>query len=279
MGEATPPSLVARRVRRVTRPGAEGAPAPAVPVPPPAPPGGDAEISPEEGELELTGETLGVAAGPSLAEELAWGAGAGHLDVVEVLASALGVPLSALAAMSREEATCALRRLEALTRRVQRLEAEVSVDDLTRALRRRAGMVVLRREIQRARRSGDPLTVAFIDVDGLKAVNDSEGHGAGDEVLRAVAAALRGRLRSYDAVVRLGGDEFVAILPGADEGQAAAAVGDVAGTLASHPRHPRITVGLAALGPKDTAESLLARADAALYAARRRRPSGRAPRR
>jgi diguanylate cyclase (GGDEF)-like protein len=222
-------------------------------------------------EATATGEVLGVPAPASLAEELARGAGAGHIDVAEVLAAALGVPPGALAAMTREEATVALRRVEALARRVQRLEAAVSTDDLTGALRRRAGMVVLRREVQRARRGGQPLSVAFVDVDGLKRVNDSEGHAAGDRLLRDVAAALRTRLRAYDAIIRMGGDEFVAILPGADLPQAEAVLRDVRANLEALSRPVRISVGLARLEIDDTAETLVERADVALYAARRAR--------
>lgn len=222
-------------------------------------------------DAAATGEVLGVPAPSSLAEELARGAAAGHIDVTEVLAAALGVPPAALAAMTREEATVALRRVEALARRVQRLEAAVSTDDLTGALRRRAGMVVLRREVQRARRGGQPLSVAFVDVDGLKAVNDSEGHAAGDRLLRDVTAALRRRLRSYDAVVRMGGDEFVAILPGADLPQAEAVLRDVRAALETLSRPVRISVGLARLEADDTAETLVERADGALYAARQAR--------
>ena len=67
--------------------------------------------------------------------------------------------------------------------------------------------------MRRARREGTSLVVAFVDVDGLKAVNDTHGHAAGDDVLRAVAERLRARMRSYDLLVRMGGDEFLCALP------------------------------------------------------------------
>jgi len=87
------------------------------------------------------------------------------------------------------------------------------VDDLTGTLRRGAGLAALEREIGRARRHGDHLlTVAFIDLDSLKSVNDSSGHAAGDALLCELAGALTRRLRAYDLVVRWGGDEFVVAL-------------------------------------------------------------------
>ena len=88
------------------------------------------------------------------------------------------------------------------------------IDELTGAKRRGIGIEDLRNEIDRGRREGDgQLVLAYVDVDGLKTVNDTQGHPAGDEVLRAVAAAFSRELRSYDVVVRMGGDEFLTALP------------------------------------------------------------------
>jgi len=72
-------------------------------------------------------------------------------------------------------------------------------------------------EIARSRRYGQPLSLAFIDVDDFKRVNDSAGHDAGDQVLKHVAAAIRSKLRETDVVARYGGDEFIVLLPNADE--------------------------------------------------------------
>ena len=68
------------------------------------------------------------------------------------------------------------------------------------------------RDLARARRAQQPLLVAFVDVDGLKAVNDEYGHAAGDTLLRAVVTALSSMLRPYDVVIRYGGDEFICVL-------------------------------------------------------------------
>ncbi|MBA2695858.1 MAG: GGDEF domain-containing protein, partial [Actinobacteria bacterium] len=72
----------------------------------------------------------------------------------------------------------------------------------------------LEREMARSSRAREALSVAFIDVDHLKQVNDTRGHAAGDRLLQHVADALRSRLRSYDLVVRYGGDEFICVMPG-----------------------------------------------------------------
>jgi diguanylate cyclase (GGDEF)-like protein len=86
---------------------------------------------------------------------------------------------------------------------------EYLVDELTGAHRRTAGLFELEREILRARRTGVPYTLAFVDVDGLKAVNDLHGHAAGDELLALVADTIRNHLRPYDLFIRYGGDEFL----------------------------------------------------------------------
>src|SRR5437879_3714074 len=76
------------------------------------------------------------------------------------------------------------------------------IDEVTGTLRRGPGLRELQHEIDRTRRQGGPMVVAFIDVDGLKAVNDKRGHAAGDQLLRDVAEALKQGLRSYDLVLR-----------------------------------------------------------------------------
>src|SRR6202011_6011047 len=85
--------------------------------------------------------------------------------------------------------------------------AIAETDALTGTRTRAAGLAELDHEIDRARRTTSPLVVAYVDVVGLKAVNDTRGHAAGDELLQHVVRAIRGHLRSYDSIVRLGGDE------------------------------------------------------------------------
>jgi diguanylate cyclase (GGDEF)-like protein len=188
-----------------------------------------------------------------------------------VLAAALGVPEAALTRMRDDDVTRAFGRLRALADRCARLAGQATVDELTGALRRGAGLAALQREMDRSRRfRGKGLVVVFIDVDGLKAVNDRDGHAAGDERLRATVAAMRDRLRSYDLVIRYGGDEFICVLT--DSG-----VADADRTAANLRQHVfaktggAISVGIAELNAGESVDALVERADAALYAGRRAR--------
>jgi diguanylate cyclase (GGDEF)-like protein len=140
-----------------------------------------------------------------------------------------------------------------------------SVDDLTGVYRRGPGFVELGREIARARRTEGPLLVAFIDIDGLKAINDTHGHAAGDRMLRQVADAMKTTLRSYDLIIRYGGDEFVCVMPGQNMSEAHQRLTSVNTALADAPESGAITFGIAELQPDDTPEDLVARADAAFY--------------
>lgn len=147
-------------------------------------------------------------------------------------------------------------------------------DDLTGAYRRDDGLVALDREIGKAFRLGQPLVVAFVDVDGLKVINDTEGHGAGDARLRAVADAIRSQLRSYDLVIRYGGDEFLCALSDVT-------VEDVqdrfvlvnAELAAAH--QVSVSVGVTALEDGDDLDGFVSRADQAMYAQRERRSEDR----
>jgi diguanylate cyclase (GGDEF)-like protein len=133
-------------------------------------------------------------------------------------------------------------------------------------------MVELERETARANRTGQPFVVAFLDVDGLKATNDSLGHAAGDLLLRRVVETLRTHLRSYDLIVRFGGDEFVCALLAVDIDKAAERFTIVRASLAAA-AHASISVGFAEYQIHDSLEALLARADQALLAERQQRPA------
>lgn len=139
------------------------------------------------------------------------------------------------------------------------------IDDLTGAYLRGAGFVELVRDIARATRDDEPLMLAFIDVDGLKAVNDSGGHAAGDRLLVEVADALRARTRSHDLLIRYGGDEFVCAISGLTSGEAATRFAEVNASLATAPERGSVTVGLAEMRRGDSPSALVARADADLY--------------
>ena len=152
----------------------------------------------------------------------------------------------------------------------------VSLDGLTGAYIRSAGLAEVERDFSRTKRAGQPFTVAFVDVDGLKEVNDRGGHAAGDRLLREVVQTLREALRSYDLIVRYGGDEFVCAMSGMTMTDVSARMALVNDTLAARSQgHGSVSIGLAEYMAGDSVESLVARADAALYEARSRRGTAR----
>ncbi len=151
-----------------------------------------------------------------------------------------------------------------------RLQEQLLVDELTGVLTRRAGMAAVSCQVESARRSRRPQLVAvFLDVDGLKSINDGKGHVAGDRVLRAVAEVLRDHVREEDVVFRYGGDEFVCALPHLGLELAAARL-----QAAWHAFHDRcgqsFSAGFAELRIEDDAARLIARADECLCAGRPR---------
>lgn len=146
-------------------------------------------------------------------------------------------------------------------RAAEELAAE-GFDHLTGALRRRVGMSAIQREMDRTDRTREGLVLAFVDVIGLKAVNDRQGHLAGDEVLRSVAREIQAQLRPYDVLARFGGDEFVCSLTGADAGGAAERFESIAQRLAEQPTPTAISVGLTERLGRETLLDLIRRADA-----------------
>lgn len=109
---------------------------------------------------------------------------------------------------------------EGLLRRAERAEADALVDELTGLFNRRGWDRLTEREEARSMRYGHGAAIFMMDVDGLKRKNDEEGHAAGDELLRRVAAALRSVVREHDVVARLGGDEFAVLAIESDDEQA-----------------------------------------------------------
>ena len=146
------------------------------------------------------------------------------------------------------------------------------MDGLTGARARVPGLADLDHEIARARRTTGLLAIAYVDIVGLKVVNDEHGHSAGDELLKDAVRVIRGHLRSYDTIVRVGGDEFVCVMSGAAIESARQRFEAVQAALATDSSRCEIKVGIAALGPEDSASELIDRADAAL--APRRNKSG-----
>lgn len=143
-------------------------------------------------------------------------------------------------------------------------------DGLTGTWLRHAGRRLLDEEMSRAARTGSPLTIAFVDVDGLKARNDQQGHAAGDRALVAVARALLTGLRGYDHVVRWGGDEFLCVLPGLTAREAERRMQQARRDLALAADALGISIGVAERRAGETTDELVARADRALYLSRGR---------
>jgi diguanylate cyclase (GGDEF)-like protein len=157
---------------------------------------------------------------------------------------------------------------EAQGRLARNLRTAATTDPLTGVANRRAWETEVARHLARAARTGEPLCVAILDLDDFKEVNDREGHGAGDELLRDLAAGWSARLRQADLLGRYGGDEFVLCLPATDERGAREILQQLDATHAF-----AWSVGIASARPGDTLDTVLARADADLYQHKR---SGRA---
>lgn len=175
-----------------------------------------------------------------------------------------------------EDETERLRRaLEEANRRIRELEALAHVDELTGILNRRGFMRELRRASSYCERYGVAVTLAILDLDLFKHVNDTHGHGAGDAVLVATAAFLGGHVRASDVVARIGGDEFAVILWHADERQATAKLATLRDEM-SRVRVPwrdteltiQASVGVAPFAPGQPVEDVLEVADRRLYAAK-----------
>ncbi len=175
---------------------------------------------------------------------------------------------------------------EALERENARLRAEVARlesrlaaaerladrDPMLPLLNRRAFVRELGRALATARRYGDEAALVYLDMDGLKRINDAHGHGAGDAALAAVAAALVEQVRESDVVGRLGGDEFAVLLARAPLGEAQGkaralvqAVADAPLVFAGASIPLSVSAGVRGLDPRSTAAELLAQADAAMY--------------
>ena len=177
-------------------------------------------------------------------------------------------------AAAAADRTAAARELaEAVRFRIQAADElkHATTDELTGAFARRFGLAEASRELARANRTGVGLALAFVDVDGLKQVNDSRGHPAGDALLRLVGETLRARLRPYDVIVRYGGDEFVCVMSDLAAAEARERFDKVTDVLRGVDMKYSITFGIAEAVEGESLETLIARADAELLAARQRR--------
>ncbi|MDQ6775468.1 MAG: GGDEF domain-containing protein [Actinomycetota bacterium] len=179
-----------------------------------------------------------------------------------------------LGVADREQAT-ADRAEASLDRELAKAELRnAQIDHLTGAYGRELGIVALEREIDRARRGDSELVLAYVDVDGLKQVNDRKGHAAGDALLRDVVAAIQSNLRSYDPVVRVGGDEFVCMLTDSSPTEARRRFQQIQTAIVETQAAASVSVGFAQLRPDDTLVKLAQRGDRALRKAKRAKGGG-----
>jgi len=156
-----------------------------------------------------------------------------------------------------------------------RIEELAQLDELTGLLNRRYIMKSLNAEMARAQRTGVACSVAIIDLDFFKRINDQFGHPVGDEALRTFAVTLLANLRIIDKLGRYGGEEFLLILPDTAKDQAArtldrlrAIVSEVDWTAISAGMNLTMSAGICSVRQEDSADDILSRADAALYRAK-----------
>jgi diguanylate cyclase (GGDEF)-like protein len=158
------------------------------------------------------------------------------------------------------------------------LRHQATHDELTKILNRSAIFEILSQELGRTQRESGSLGVVLADLDHFKAVNDTYGHAAGDEVLRMTSQVMRESTRRYDSVGRYGGEEFLIVLPGCDASNAVShaerlksAVSQISLDVGSGTIRPTVSMGVAVADKfhPSTAIDLVQLADAALYRAKR----------
>jgi diguanylate cyclase (GGDEF)-like protein len=241
-------------------------------------------VEPVSGIFELEGAILQHPYAASLAQQ-----GMRHMFMQPVVGSndmtavlALGLRAGGtLSAEQHEMAHAFADRLGvALTNleREQRLYQQAYYDPLTGLANRQLFRDRLDHELVRSGRSSELLALLYLDLDQFKHINDTLGHGAGDELLRTVAGRVRGVLKDTDTVARLGGDEFVIILPQLASPEAAGRVAErimteLAGPVRLRKREMHVSASIGvALSPQDgrLPDELIKNADTAMYRAKRR---------
>jgi diguanylate cyclase (GGDEF)-like protein len=219
---------------------------------------------------------------------VAWCARSSVLGLVVAIASAAERPVDALLSHSQPISVLVacwngaarlaifcvvlwlLSRMRALLARLGELAL---TDELTGLANLRAFRDIAAHEVERCRRYHHQLSLAYVDIDDLKAVNDCHGHAQGDRALRALAAVLLANMRSVDTIARVGGDEFVVLMP---ETSATAAVPLARRVLAALPREVRVaeggltcSIGLVTFGrAPDSVRELVGAADRLMYEAK-----------
>lgn len=202
---------------------------------------------------------------------------AGPVDQV----SFLGIPRSEMTPAVLAAIEALIGELDQLKREVSALRARLSEaegladrDTLTPLLNRRAFVRELARARTFAGRYGFPASLVYFDLDGFKALNDRLGHAAGDAALKAVADRLIANVRESDLVGRMGGDEFAVVLVQADRATAEGKAAALALAIEAVGNGLKVSYGVRELDPDSEPETLIADADAAMFAAKRVRKAG-----
>lgn len=168
--------------------------------------------------------------------------------------------------------------LHKLDKTEQQLQVLSHTDDLTQTYNRRYFMQYLQQEFQRAQRSSATFSIAILDMDNFKEINDQWGHLAGDHVLREMTAMFRGQIRQADVFARYGGDEFIFLFPQTSRQEVQTWAERTYAAFAQKSIHldgveirPLFSIGVAVFEPNvKNLDELLKRADQALYQAKHR---------
>ncbi|MBE9609450.1 GGDEF domain-containing protein [Chitinilyticum piscinae] len=177
---------------------------------------------------------------------------------------------------ARRQADEAHNRVVELEQQLSELSHRVREDQLTGALNRRGMEEMMDTEMARASRNGKPLSLALLDIDNFKKLNDSKGHGAGDDALKHLVGVIKSIIRPMDSVARYGGEEFVLVMPETDTANAVIAMQRVQRELTKrfflHNNEKLLitfSAGVTEIETGDTPQAVLERADHAMYLAKR----------